>query len=210
MRSKIRFIIVLHEFLPKTIHLPKFAAMKNLALHILDIVHNSIRAEASLVDIYLYQSQKKNTVELVIKDDGKGMSQEMLDKVTDPYTTSRKERKVGLGISLLKQNAEQANGNFTISSGEGRGTMINASFQLDHLDTPPPGDVIDTIVTLTTGNPKVDFIYSHITDQGEYIFDSRKVKEALDDVPIYDSQVANFLRDMLTENIEENCGPESL
>lgn len=184
--------------------------MKNLALHILDIVHNSIRAEANLVDIYLYQSKKKNTTELVIKDDGKGMSQEMLDKVTDPYTTSRTERKVGLGISLLKQNAEQANGSFSISSGEGRGTMINASFQLDHLDTPPIGDIIDTIVTLTTGNPKVDFIYSHITDRGEYTFDSRKIKEVLEDVPIYDSQVATFLREMLKENIEENCGMESL
>ena len=190
--------------------LPKFAAMKNLALHILDIVQNSIRAEASLVDIYLYQSKKKNTVELVIKDDGKGMSQEMLKKVTDPYITSRKERKVGLGISLLKQNAEQANGSFSISSGEGRGTMLNATFQLDHLDTPPLGDVIDTIVILTTGNPKVDFIYSHITDQGEYTYDSRKVKEVLEDVPIYDSQVATFLRDMLRENIEENCGAESM
>ena len=101
--------------------LPKFAPMKNLALHMLDIVQNSIKAEASLVDIYLYQSKKKNRVELVIKDDGKGMSQEMLKKVTDPYTTSRKERKVGLGISLLKQNAEQTNGSFSISSGEGRG-----------------------------------------------------------------------------------------
>lgn len=206
----IRFLIVVHEFLPKTIHLPTFASMKNLALHILDIVQNSLRAEASLVDIYIHQNKKDNVMELVIKDDGKGMSQEMLDKVTDPYTTSRTERKVGLGISLLKQNAEQANGNFSISSGEGKGTMINAGFRLDHLDTPPLGDVIDTVVILTSGNPKSDFIYTHITDQGEYTFDSRKVKEVLEGVPIYDSQVVTFLREMLKENIEENCGAKNL
>ena len=111
-----------------------------------------------------------------------------------------------MGIPLLKQNAEAANGKFAISSAEKHGTMVQASFQLDHLDRPPMGDMTDTITGLAAGNANSDFIVTFITDQGEYIFNTAEVKEALEDTPIYDQQVVTYLKEMLTENIEANCG----
>lgn len=180
--------------------------MKNIALHILDIVHNSIRAEAKCVEVYILQSEKKNVLDIVIKDNGKGMSREMLEKVTDPYTTSRTTRKVGMGISLLKQNAEMSGGTFSISSAENKGTMLNATFQLDHLDTPPIGDIIDTMVGITAGTPQCDFMFTYITDKGEYLFNTKEVKEVLEETPISDPQVVKYLKEMLIENIEQDCG----
>lgn len=180
--------------------------MKNIAQHILDIAHNSISAESTLIDIYILKSQQKKLLELLIKDNGKGMSKEVLDKVADPYTTSRTTRKVGMGIPLLKQNAEQSDGTFSISSAEKKGTMVNASFQLDHLDTPPMGDVVDTVVGMATSQPEIDFIFTYITDQGEFIFNTKDVKEALDGTPMHDPQVVKYLKEMVVENIEEYCG----
>ena len=171
----------------------------------MDIAQNSIRANAQLVEIYIMQSAKKNILDIIVKDDGKGMDSKMLEQVTDPYSTSRKDRKVGLGISLLKQNAEKTGGSFSISSALGKGTMLNACFTLDNIDTPPIGDIVDTIVALAAGNPDSEFIYSHITDDGEYTFKTTDVKEVLDGVPIYSSDVTKFLREMIKENILEYC-----
>lgn len=179
--------------------------MKNIAQHILDITQNAIRAKANIVEIYIHHSEKENLLELIIKDNGEGMNQDMVDRVTDPYTTTRNTRKVGMGIPLLKQNAEAAGGSFAISSAEKQGTMVQASFQLDHLDRPPLGDLTDTITSLAAGNADTDFIITFITDQGEYIFNTREVKEVLDDTPIYDSQVVKYLKEMLAENIEAQC-----
>ncbi|MEA3505335.1 MAG: ATP-binding protein [Bacteroidota bacterium] len=179
--------------------------MKTISLHIMDIVQNSIRAKAQTVEIYIMASEKKNILDIIVKDDGKGMNAEMLEQITDPFTTSRKDRKVGLGISLLKQNAEKTGGSFSISSAPEKGTMLNATFTLNNLDTPPIGDIVDTMVALTSGNPNNDFIYSHITDAGEYTFKTKKVKKILGDIAIYDTQVTKFLREMIKENILENC-----
>lgn len=180
--------------------------MKNIAQHILDIAHNAISAESTLIDIYILKSHKKNLLELLIKDDGKGMSKEMLDKVADPYTTSRTTRKVGMGIPLLKQNAEQSAGKFSISSAEKKGTMVNASFQLDHLDTPPMGHVVDSVVGLATSQTEIDFIFTYMTDHGEFIFSTKDVKEALEGTPMHEPQVTRYLKEMIIENIEEYCG----
>jgi len=180
--------------------------MKNLAMHILDIAHNSIRAGATLIEIYFVQNVQKNELELVIKDNGDGMDKATLENVTDPYTTTRNTRKVGLGIPLLKQNAERCEGQFAISSAEKSGTMVNASFSLNHIDRPPVGDLVNTVVGLAAGTPKTDFIFTCITDQGEYVFKTREVKEVLEDTPISDTQVVKYLNEMVAENIKETCG----
>lgn len=113
--------------------------MKNMALHILDIVQNSITAGASLINITIDEVHHGDMLMIEIRDNGSGMSKEMLDHVTDPYTTSRTTRKVGLGIPLFKRNAEQCEGNFSIQSLVGEGTTTTALFKTNHPDTPPWG-----------------------------------------------------------------------
>ena len=90
--------------------------MNNLSMHILDIVQNSISANATKIEIRIRENLKKNLLDILIKDNGEGMDDEFLAQVTDPYTTTRTTRKIGMGIPLLKHSAEQSNGYIKVYS----------------------------------------------------------------------------------------------
>ncbi len=177
--------------------------MKDLSLHILDIVENSISARATFIEISIEENHQANTYWVTIKDNGKGMSQEMANKVTDPYVTSRTTRKVGLGLPLLKMNAERTGGNLKIVSEEGKGTEVKALFINDNIDRLPLGDIAGTIVILASANPLIEFVYSHSVDGEQYVFDTREIKEALEDVAINDNHIFKYLKEMVNENLQE-------
>ncbi|MFO7997756.1 MAG: ATP-binding protein [Bacteroidales bacterium] len=175
--------------------------MKDLSLHILDIVQNSIAAGASLVEVDIDEALASNTLEIAVADNGRGMSAEVLDQVSDPYFTSRKTRKVGLGIPLLKQNAQQTGGKLHIESSPGKGTRLMALFVHDHIDRPSLGDIPGVISMLCGANPGLEFVYSHRIDDRVYRFDTREVKEALDGVPLSEPGVIRLIREMIKENL---------
>ena len=175
--------------------------MKDISEHILDITQNSISANATQIEVTINNSIKKNIYELTIKDNGKGMNEETLKQVIDPFYTSRTTRKVGLGIPLLKQNSELTGGNFSITSQLGVGTTINAVFVNNNIDKLPDGDIAGSIVLLVVANPNIDFIYTHITDIGKYIFNTAEIKQVLGDMPITQPEVRKYLIEMITENI---------
>ena len=177
--------------------------MKDLSLHILDVAQNSISAKASLIRITIDEDKFNNRYVLTIEDNGTGMSPEILAKVTDPYTTSRKTRKVGLGLPLLKLNAELTNGKLEITSELGVGTKVMAIFEFDHIDRVPIGDVAGVVVMLASMNPDLEFIYNHITPRGEYIFDTKEVKAVLDDLSIQEPSIQKYLKEMIEENLKE-------
>jgi hypothetical protein len=177
--------------------------MKELSLHIMDIIQNSIVAEASCIEIELIESKSENIYSISIKDNGKGMSVEMLANVTDPYCTTRTTRKVGLGIPLLKQNAERAGGSLTITSELGKGTLLKAVFQHDNLDRPMMGDIAGVIILTAAANENIHFVYTHKTESGEYFFDTKEIKEALDGISMNQSQVIRYLKEMIIENLIE-------
>jgi hypothetical protein len=176
--------------------------MKDLSLHILDIAQNSISAGARNLEISIAQDLAANTLVIEVKDDGRGMSAEVLERVTDPYYTSRTTRKVGLGIPLFKQNAEATGGSLQIGSEVGRGTWLRVTFVHNHLDRPPLGDMAGVIVLLTGASPHIRFVYNHRVDDALYVFDTDEVKEALDGLPVSDPQVLRFLKEMIYENLE--------
>ncbi len=177
--------------------------MKELSLHILDILQNSIAAQADLIEIELFENKKENVYRIIIRDNGNGMSAEMLSHVTDPYYTSRTTRKVGLGIPLLKQNAERAGGTFTIESEYGKGTILKAEFQHTNIDRPMMGDIAGVIVLTAAANEKIRFIYKHTTDHGNYIFDTKEIKDIMDGTSINQPQIIKYLKEMIKENLSE-------
>ena len=154
--------------------------MKTLALNILDIVQNSLRAEADEISISIRELEGSDIYVIEVKDNGNGIPPEILVSVKDPFVTSRTRRKMGLGLPLLDHHATIAGGTMEISSEVGKGTTVTASFQNSHIDRQPLGDIAGVLRLLIASNPRVNFIFKHTTDFGEYRFSSRETKEYLD------------------------------
>ncbi len=177
--------------------------MKELSQHILDIMHNSLSAGATVIQLEIVENTITDTYLIRIIDNGKGIPPEILKTVTDPYTTSRKSRKVGMGLPLFKMSAEQTGGYLTISSKLNEGTVVEVRYGHAHIDRPHIGDIEGTLVLLVASYPDRDFIYTHAINQNSFQFDSREIKKELDGVPLNNAQIIRFLKDMISENLRE-------
>ena len=181
--------------------------MKGLSLNILDITENSVKAGATLTEILIDETPDK--LQLKIIDNGCGMSEEILKGVENPFYTTRTTRKVGLGIPLLKLSCEQTGGTFHIESRDedtypsDHGTKVVASFNKNHIDFTPLGDVVFSIVTLIQGDPLTDFLYTHKMPKGEVLLDTRELRAQLGDISLAEFEVITWIKDYLTEQYEE-------
>ncbi|MBQ8980480.1 MAG: sensor histidine kinase [Eubacterium sp.] len=181
--------------------------MKELSLNILDVAENSVKAGATLTQILIVE--QGDLLTLTFKDDGCGMSEEVVRAVIDPFYTTRTTRKVGLGVPLLKLAAEQTGGNLTVQSKtaeehpDSHGTEVTATFYKNHLDFTPLGDVISSITTLIQGHPDTDFLFSHKTENGEVMLDTRELRQVLGDVPLDTYDVIKWIEDYLKEQYAE-------
>lgn len=184
--------------------------MREISLHVLDIVQNSIKAEAKLIIIDIEADFIKDILTIRITDDGKGMKKELLEKVTDPFATTRKTRNVGMGLPLFKMAAENSGGDFEISSKEGMGTVVKTSFVISSIDRVPLGDIEETMGILLMGSPEKDFVmnYRIITEKEarEFNFDTREIKRELVDISIDEYEVIGSLKEYIKDNIKATNG----
>jgi anti-sigma regulatory factor (Ser/Thr protein kinase) len=183
--------------------------MNEIALNILDVAENCVRADATLTEIDITADSASDTLVIEIKDNGCGMDEETVKNVTDPFYTTRTTRKVGMGTSLFKMAAEQTGGSFEIISKKGEGTTVKAVFGLSHIDRCPMGDITETIRTLVTMNPDMDWVYTFSYDESGFTLDTREMREILDGVSLSDPDVSMYIKEMLTENHAE-CGADKL
>lgn len=177
--------------------------MKELSLHILDIVQNSVKAGAKNITIEITESRSADSLVITIGDDGCGMSSDFLARVRDPFTTTRTTRKTGMGISLFEAAAVQTGGGLTIDSAEGEGTTVSASFVLSSIDRAPIGDMAETMVTVIGGAPDIDYVYRHVTDKGEFVLDTKELRQVLGDVPFDVPEVLEWIRGYIKEGTAE-------
>ena len=180
--------------------------MRELADNIMDIAQNSISAGASLTEVHIRVSHPDDRITFVFKDDGCGMSEEMVQTVMEPFTTSRKTRKVGLGLPLLKQTAEMTGGEISITSAVGVGTEVTASFGLGHIDRPPMGDVAGAWFSLVVMNPETDFLFTYDYDGKAFTFDTRIIRETVAPLPLNQMEIADWIKDCLSTEINELHG----
>ena len=176
--------------------------MNEIALHILDIVQNSIQAQATKIEILISENLTEDLFEIVITDNGKGMTDAQLREVTDPFFTTRTTRKVGMGIALLKQGAEQTGGSLEIKSTVDSGTYLKAVYHHKHVDRPILGDIAGTMTLLIGANPQIHFIYNHQTPLSSFEFDTDEVLEELGGVPVNDPDILKALKELIEENLE--------
>lgn len=175
--------------------------MKELSLHILDIVQNSIDAGADTVYITVKEDLLTDKLTIYIEDNGCGMDKQIVEKVKDPFFTSRTTRKVGLGIPLFSAAAQRCGGDLKIESEPGKGTKLTACFIHSHIDRAPMGNLWDTLTSLIMCNGSVNFVYLHEFDRKTFSLDTREILKVLDGVPINSMEVINWIRDYLKEGI---------
>ena len=183
--------------------------MKELSLNILDIAKNSVKAGAQNVEITLTETDELLTIG--VKDDGCGMSADFLREVTNPFTTTRTTRKVGLGIPFFKLASEQTGGTFSIVSRwekeypETHGTETKASFYKNHLDFTPLGDVVSSVVTLIQADPGIHWVFRHETPGKTVSLDTDELKAVLGDIPLNYPDVIAWITGYLKEQYAENA-----
>ena len=171
-------------------------------MNVLDVAENSVAAGSTLTSITVEIDTAKRLLAVTIADNGKGMDEETVRRVTDPFYTTRTTRKVGLGLPLFREAAEATGGALHIRSQPGRGTTVRATFTLGHIDLAPLGDMTGTVVGLVQCNPNIDFVYRVVADGEEFCMDTREVRGILEGVPLSTPEVAVFLRGYLQENTE--------
>lgn len=177
--------------------------MLTLSDHILDITENSIRAGAKLIEISIDEDSENDFLSIEIKDDGHGMSQDIVQKVLDPFYTTKTVRRVGLGLPLLKDAAERSGGTFQIKSQENQGTTVKATFGLHHLDRQPLGAIINIMVILIISNSDIDFFYKHRHNDRRFEMDTREIRKEIEDVPINHPQIIKYIRGTMEEGLSE-------
>lgn len=180
--------------------------MPEISLNILDIAENSTRAGASCIQIEVAINTKQDQMRICISDNGCGMTPEQLQKVTDPFFTSRTTRKVGLGIPFFQYAAESTGGSFSIQSQPGIGTAVTAVFVLSHIDRMPLGDITSTIHTLIVFHPETDFFYEYRFNEASFSLDTRQFREILGGISFQEPEISNYIREYLTENKQETDG----
>jgi hypothetical protein len=178
--------------------------MKELSLNILDITKNSVTAGAKNIAIRLI-TDSHGLLTLTIEDDGCGMTPETVRSVTDPFCTSRKTRKVGLGLPFLTLAANQAGGDVTVTSRhkdaypDDHGTVVKATFDTSSIDFTPVGDVTGTIVTLINGSPDIDFEFEDTTPKGTVRLSTKELREVLGGVSLAEYEVLQWIEGYLEE-----------
>jgi hypothetical protein len=156
-----------------------------------------------MIEISVSEDNLADQLFIKIADNGIGMNADLLKKVADPFFTTRKTRKVGLGISLFRHAAEQCGGSLTIDSQLHIGTVVTVIMKQKHIDRQPMGDIAGVLSLMVSSNPTIDFTYTHKTSNGSYLFTSKEIKQILENVPVSDPKVIKFMREMIQDNLHE-------
>ena len=174
--------------------------MRELSLHILDIIRNSISAGASNVKLMVMGDKSTDRLSIEVADNGKGMDNNLLQRIYDPFVTSRSTRRVGMGIPLLKDTALRCSGDLIVESKKGLGTIVKTDFMISHIDRPPLGSLGETMADLITGEPQTRFEVELASEKIFFRLDTREIKNRLGKAPINSYEVWEWIKECIDEN----------
>ncbi|MGQ9858816.1 MAG: ATP-binding protein [Thermodesulfobacteriota bacterium] len=177
--------------------------MEDLSLHILDVAENGLKAGARHIWIRIKEDLGANLLEIQVEDDGSGMEPEMAKRALEPFVTTRTTRRVGLGLPLLREAARMASGDVEIVSEPGRGTKVTATFQHDHIDRKPLGDMGATVVGILMGAEDVDVVYEHTREGRRFFLDTGELRRELSPVSLREPQVLRWIREHVREGLRD-------
>ncbi|EYE88454.1 histidine kinase [Fervidicella metallireducens AeB] len=173
--------------------------MRELSLHIMDIAENSVTAGADLIEITIEENRNEDYLLILVKDNGSGIDEEMLKDITDPFVTTRKTRRVGLGLSLFEAACVRCDGYLKVESKKHYGTKITAFMKYNHIDRAPLGKVEETILSLLLYD-RIDLIYRHIINEKEFIFETKEIKKIVGE-DINSPEILQWIKEYISQNI---------
>lgn len=177
--------------------------MEDLSQHILDIAFNSLEAGAADIEITVREDIKSNMMEFKVLDNGRGINEEEILKMMDPFYTTKKNKRVGLGIPLLQEAVHRCGGKFEIKALPQKGTSITANFPYNHLDRAPLGDITGTLIALISSHKFLNLSYYHKYNDKTFSFNTKDIQARMKDIPLHTPEVLVWLKDQLTQEITE-------
>jgi hypothetical protein len=157
-----------------------------------------------MVEIDIEESSDDDRLLIRIRDNGRGFDSSM--KLDDAFFTCKEGKRFGLGIPLFRQAAESCEGALKVESSPDKGTTVEAVFRLSHIDLKPMGDLGSTILALAAGSPEADFVLRHQRNSERFVFDTRRLREELDGLPINVPQVLQYIKENVNEGTRRQNG----
>ncbi len=181
--------------------------MRDLSLHLMDVVRNSVDAGAGKIEIYIEADIQEDILKITVKDNGRGMEDSTIKKVTDPFYTTRTTRKVGLGIPLFVETCRRSQGDLTIKSELGKGTEITAVMKISSIDRPPIGDIGNTVAGLQASETEIDYVVGFKCGDKDFTYSTEEVRQVLgNEVSLDNPQVIGWIEESITEGLENIFG----
>ena len=152
--------------------------MRELSLHILDLIENAVTAGASRIAVEITQETAWNLMRIVVEDNGPGLSVST-ETAMDPFYTTKEGKKTGLGLSLFRFRIEQTGGELTLDRSTLGGLAVRATLSLVHVDRNPLGDLAATISSVVAANPRLELSLRIRIDDREQVIVSSEVARQL-------------------------------
>jgi len=174
--------------------------IEDLAMHLADLVENSLRAGARHIEIAL--TRCADCLRIEVSDDGAGTPAPNVARIGDPFFSTKPGARIGLGLPLLVQTAEETGGACSVESRLACGTRVTAHLGWEHPDRPPLGDLVGTLAPLIATSPGVEFCVVLGDDRGTWRLSTREIRERIGEIPLHHPEVLSFLEASLREGME--------
>jgi len=129
--------------------------LRELSLHVLDLVENSVRAGAGVVAVTVEEQPERDLLAISVEDDGPGLAVGP-EQALDPFYTTKEGKRTGLGLSLFRQQVEMAGGAVELGRSALGGLAVRARLGLGHVDRYPLGDLAGTLAGTVAANPGIE------------------------------------------------------
>jgi len=178
--------------------------MRELSMHILDVLENALGAAATQVELTIVEDLELDRLTITVKDNGRGMDADTARRSLDPFFTTRTTRHVGLGLPLFAAAAARCDGGLTLKSTLGQGTIVMASLRHSHLDRAPLGNLTDTLLAFLLGAGEgMQLRYEHRVSGRTFSLDTAAMRAELGGVPLSYPQAREWLHEYIAEGEAE-------
>jgi GAF domain-containing protein/CheY-like chemotaxis protein len=90
-----------------------------------NLLQNAVEAESKMISIQIRPTAEKETIEIILQDDGKGIAAENIDNIWSPFFTTKGGAHNGLGLPAALHIITQMQGRITVESEAGKGTRVD-------------------------------------------------------------------------------------